>query len=523
MSGAQGEWRAAGAAFAAGLALRVVAAGMSGGLSHDAAAYYLPNARALATGGLGNWDGMTIAVPPLFPTLVALLGAIVPDLEVAALAISVVAGAAIVFPVAGLAARFLPSEPLAGRIAVWIAAVHPYLVRFSGDARADALYALCFALALWLGFATLDAPQVARGAAFGLVVGIAYLLRPEALGLPLLLAVSVLVVAWRRRGTAELAPYRRGVIGAGVAGALLLAPALAWNMAFVHHKVGLWTLSPKAGILLDYDKLGMGDTFSPLNADKTMTLYEEKLTRPEAYRDFSPWESLRANPSSIVRSVLRNIGAFYEDFAPAMGVIPTVAFLAGALLACARGERGGLGAMLAIIGFYSLALCLFYESKRFWVPLLPLFFPWCGLGVARAWRRFGAERPFPKWGWAVLLALILVQTAHRWPANGWWQSQERTLGARLLERYGEGQVYASRKGIVTWHARGRHVWLPSRASIDDVFSYTRHRQARFVVLEGGSRPRDLPPLWQEIVHSPRFREVDRAGEGTEGIVVYERL
>lgn len=524
MTALPGEWRAAWIAFGGGLALRVLGAGWSGGLSHDAAAYYLPNARALAEGGLGNWDGMTIAVPPLFPTLVALVGRITGDLEIAALCISVVAGAALVFPVAGLAARIAPGRPLARRIAIAFAAVHPYLVRFSGDARADSLYVLSFATAVLLGIATLDGPRLARGAAFGLVVGVAYLLRPEALGLPVLLGAAVVVRAWRSLGTPEWAPWARSVLAAGAGGSLLLLPALAWNVAFVHHKLGLFTLSPKAGILLDYDKVGMGDPFSPLNADKTMTLYEEKLTRPNAYQSFGIREAFREHPRSMLLSVLENIGQFYAYFGPAMGALPAIALLAGVVFAARdAGARRRLWLVLAVILFYTLALCIFYVSKRFWLPLIPLLLPWSGAGMAGLWRRVRGERPFAAWAWIATLLLVLVQTVHKWPENDWWQSPERSLGARLEARFGPGEVYVSRKGIVTWHARGHHVWLPTGAPLSDIAAYLSHRNARLVILEGGSRERELPPAWAELRASPAFREIDRIGEGLAEILVYERL
>ncbi|MCA8958922.1 MAG: hypothetical protein KDC38_00355, partial [Planctomycetes bacterium] len=84
------EWRWIVPAIAVGLVARLLVAAYGGPLSHDAAAFYLPNARALVTGGLGNWEAMSIAVPPLFPTLVALLEPLFGDIEFAAYAISIV-------------------------------------------------------------------------------------------------------------------------------------------------------------------------------------------------------------------------------------------------------------------------------------------------------------------------------------------------------------------------------------------------------------------------------------------------
>ena len=153
-------------AFGVGIVLRFLAAGYQG-ISHDAAAFYLPNAQALFEGGLGNWQGMTIAIPPLFPTLVASLAHLFPGegvdaLEWAALWISIVAGAAIIWPVRDLARQFFPSEESVPRWSVVLAAIHPFLVQFGGDARADSLYTLFFTTAVTFGWRTYRRPG-ARG------------------------------------------------------------------------------------------------------------------------------------------------------------------------------------------------------------------------------------------------------------------------------------------------------------------------------------------------------------------------
>ncbi|MFQ5654657.1 MAG: glycosyltransferase family 39 protein, partial [Planctomycetota bacterium] len=255
-------------AFIGGLALRTLVAGFNGVISHDAACYYLPGARALLEHGLGHWEGMTIAAPPLFPTLVAILGRAIADLEIAALSIAVLAGAAIVFPVLGLGRLLCPGADRAHAFSVLLAAVQPLSLRFGGDARADSLYALLFACALWAGLRVLWRPSARGGALFGLLVGLGYLLRPEALGLLPLLAVAASAELWRRRR--EAGPTLRRIAGAALATLLLLAPALAWNVLFVHDRVGVWTLSPQAGMLLDYGK-GGADPFTRLNRSRTMT------------------------------------------------------------------------------------------------------------------------------------------------------------------------------------------------------------------------------------------------------------
>ena len=114
MTNIPSERRMLAAAFFAALVLRFIAAGLAGPISQDGAAFYLPNARLLFEGGFSNSGALSVAVPPLHAYLVALLAYVMSDVESAAIAISVVAGAAMVFPACGIS-RHTPLPVLSAR------------------------------------------------------------------------------------------------------------------------------------------------------------------------------------------------------------------------------------------------------------------------------------------------------------------------------------------------------------------------------------------------------------------------
>lgn len=513
------------AIFLLALALRFVASGFQD-LSHDAACFYLPNALVLYREGLGAWEGMTIAVPPLFPTLVALLAHLFsgPDhwaLEMAGLTLSIVGGALIIFPAYGIARWFFPDHPRIWLITALVAALQILSARFGGDARADSLYALFFTSAVYFGLHVLREPHWRPGAAFGFLVGLSYLLRPEALGLPLLLAVGVIwktAQRLRHKETLEIPSW----LGPAAAAILCLAPCLAWNMLFVHSKLGLWTLSPKAGILLDYDK-GQGDVFGSLNADLTMTQHEERLTTPGNYREFTLVDAIRQNPGGMASNIARNMGDFFKFLPDVHGGAAFLIFIYSLWFTTRRrlAAPGSLSVLFTILLFYALSLSIFYMTRRFWLPFLPLTLPWVASGVVVIASQLGDRIKLIV---ACYIIATLPQTLHHCGVtkNPWRGSAEQLLGEQLLQDLGPGHIYTTFKGKLTWYAQGRHLQLPTSNSLQDIVVYMKHREARYVMVDYGRRRREhVRELCDALEGSTEFRRVARQQLQKKDLQVFE--
>ena len=116
---------------------------------------------------------------------------------------------------AGVLGRRMGGER-AGLIAAGAAAIYPVFVAMDGSLMSEPPYALAIALSLVLAFRFLDEPTLRRAAALGLAIGLAALVRGEAIGLLVVLLVPVVLQLRRDR-------LRRAAVIAGVA-LLTIAP-----------------------------------------------------------------------------------------------------------------------------------------------------------------------------------------------------------------------------------------------------------------------------------------------------------
>jgi 4-amino-4-deoxy-L-arabinose transferase-like glycosyltransferase len=117
---------------------------------------------------------------------------------------------------AGLLARRL-GGPRAGLVAACGAALYPVFVAMDGSLMSEPPYALAVAACLVLAFRMVERPSVRRGAVLGLGIGLAMLVRGEALGLLVVLLVPVLLQVPRGRRLA----YAASVVGVAV---VVIAP-----------------------------------------------------------------------------------------------------------------------------------------------------------------------------------------------------------------------------------------------------------------------------------------------------------
>jgi len=96
--------------------------------------------------GYTNWDGPETHVHPLHPALAALVGASLESLEARGRLVTFLASILLLVPVTFLALRL--GGHLAALLALFLLAVHPWLVRASPSVQPESLYVLLVACAL---------------------------------------------------------------------------------------------------------------------------------------------------------------------------------------------------------------------------------------------------------------------------------------------------------------------------------------------------------------------------------------
>lgn len=126
----------------------------------------------------------------------------------------------------------------------WIAALAPGLSTavVNRGAGSEAVYLLLVVSALWLAVSAADhrgRPRAVRAGAAGLLVGLAYLTRPEGRFVAVPLGVAVVVLALRGAGDRR----RRLLSTAGLAAAF--AVPIVHDAAYLHRHAGAWQLSAK--------------------------------------------------------------------------------------------------------------------------------------------------------------------------------------------------------------------------------------------------------------------------------------
>jgi len=177
---------------------------------------------------------------PLYPVLVAAAHAVIDDWEIAAVTVSVLGGTAAVGCLYGFArAAFGITTAFA---AAAILAVHPSAIEFSGDVQSEGIYLALFLGAVWALWLALRSASPAAAALAGLLSGLAYLTRPEGIGLlavgGALAAGHVLRRSWSRRRAATWCALLF-LTAACVAG-----PYVAW----LRVETGGWSLTQKKSV-----------------------------------------------------------------------------------------------------------------------------------------------------------------------------------------------------------------------------------------------------------------------------------
>jgi len=425
---------------------------------------------------------------PLYPLAIAALHGLLAPLGVgfedAAALVSALAGAASVLALHSLVKRAFGARE--GLVAAWLLALHAGAVDSAGDIQSEALYLALFLAAVAALWRASEEARPGAALAAGVFSGLAYLTRPEGLGVAL---VGVGLVGLRAlRG--QLAPAR----AAGLALAIAIGAA-----ALVLPYAG--ALSIHSGELLLTRKksvswvVGAGGPAGPGGLATGQAGMEAPKVRERPPRPApppasaagagetaatppapDPYDSL-VEPSWTARSAPAALFDLLDDtvsaLRPEMALLVLVGFLA---LRGAPGRRAGffavlLGAHAALL--FALAMNVGYVSERHVLPPVLLLLGYGAVGALRLGSALGAlgraAEASPRrarFATALLLAgvaAICIGKTLRRP-EGLDDLAERRAGEWVAAR-APGSVVAGRKRRVAYYARGPFVQLRPKTRV----------------------------------------------------------
>jgi len=321
----------------------------------------------------GDWAAF-LAQPqhPLYPIAIAAGHGLGLGWEDAGALVAVLGGCAAI----GMAALFFRDAfgPLPAWLGAGLLTVHSRLVEYTSDVQSDGLYLGLFSTGVWLLWCAWTRASRRAAAAAGLATGLAYLTRPEGLGL-VLVAMALAGISWLRGSWS--ARRALGIVGAFTAtAALCVAP----YMIAVRGATGQIALTQKKSVV----ELAGG----------TRPPDSKQVSPPPAATPFA--SGARIDPGADGRAVDTASSRATRAWEAARMLARTEksAFRYGALallgvgLLAARGRPTRRGVFVAaVVGLYAgvlyaLTLQSGYVSRRHALPALLPLFGYVGLGAS---------------------------------------------------------------------------------------------------------------------------------------------
>jgi len=407
---------------------------------------------------------------PLYPWIVSIIHRLIPDWELAGNIVSAILGSAAVVSVYLMTREAFERSDVALGAAVLVA-IHPEMAAYSASVRTEAGFIFFLTMAVWLLIAGLKKERIALVAAAGLIGGLAYLYRTEAIGL-LMFGVGFMLVAalWWRQWS-SIWPIAASTIFA-VAFLVVASPYLI----YLREATGHWSVGREFTAAMMY---GMG-TVAPDSLAWQRLGYSTSV---------SPFAPMFANPRLYLEKVGADFFGSLYGFTQALGPLLSILLIVG-LWWRRRAIPTNLGeALLALLtAFYIVGFSFSYTGARFMLHLIPFSFGWVMIGLvtmSEGLSRVTADRRFPRipqYAPAIALALVLLpQTL--WPI-GYDMRGVRYAGEEIARRTGgKPGAVAARDGRFAYYAGSAFILLPTD-SIRDICVWLRSQSdANYLALD----------------------------------------
>lgn len=465
------------------LAVRVVVVREPAGVEWADGASYAEVAEHIADGsGIRNWRGVHTLWPPLYPALTATLSSIVGDVETAARLLSLGAGVATIVLSYLIAAALF--GPVSGIFTALLVALQPELAQASLAVMTASAYTAAILGAFWVWLAAFGSLSVRRLLLVGLLLGAAYLLRPEALGFAALYPLLLLLKHGKHSRT-----RRRALIGS----AALIAGALFFVLPYVlflKTHTGQWALSGNAAYVLTLGDRRMGETAEERHYLLAPDGETVGLARGEM--DDLIRERL-ANPVYYAKRYVRNLFREYRNLLGnqlhALLMLLIGVGLARGLWHERRWEKVSL--LLALYSFFIFPANFIHS--RYLIPLLPFALVFGGRGLAVSWGALSSwARARGRVGRLVLpsgvggLILLLAIGYRFWffEQPYWVGREERLAGEWIREDFGPGARIMERSHMAAFYADGYWLEVPY-VPLDELLDYAGRQQADYLAISPG--------------------------------------
>ncbi len=479
-------------------ALRLYAVLMAQGIANDSAGYGFI-ARDFLRGHF--LKGLSAPAPPFYPFLIFLFSPDTTRVEIVGRLISLFFGTLTLVPL-----FYLVKEAVGQKEAIFSAllyAFHPYLVTYSGMFLTEATYWGLLVSSVYFFWKGLKEEKVWKMSFSGILLGLAYLTRPEGIGYVLIYLGWVVVDGVLRK------KWSKKLILLGV-----LIPSLSIfvipYVIYIHQETGRWLISKKAlEGQAQFLKIGeeKADFSKALEQDKAIGKNSKILAIVRNMVHFFPfviYRYLRAYHFSLWLLL------FFGLIRVRQKVIGYEVFVASLVL------------------FHLFSLSTFVPSAiRFSIPVVPLSLFWAGAGVLEI-RRYLEKVEISKPEKAVfflILVILLIQLPQSLKQERRHRAEQRKIGLWLKQNTPPDAIIMSNSPQEAFYADREFIVLRPEISprripgsfYRQILHDAKRRGIRYILVDKNTH--ETNPDFVESIESKDLKEIFRKPD--QGLIIYE--
>lgn len=448
----------------------------------------------------GQWEeGLASFYPPLFPLMIAAVYPIMGNWELAGQFWPAVMGVLTLFSLFGLLRRIYGVK--VAKVALLFYSVSPYLARLSMEVRSEIPYLFFVVLALYCFQRALDKGNSSLIFWNGVCAALAYLIRPEGMGL---MIVGVLFLLYRRwmlgnekRVAVKIAAFILGFF-------LVSAPYIL----YLKWDTGNWLISRKTGLILSMGLAQYDDRVERVTTEESdrVSLPSLVLERPVIYL------------KKVFMDLFRSLALYFEALHYSYLLF---LFLGWVLLFRGRFWEKKDFLLVSTVGFYLMTFALLYMTRRYGIPLAAISLGWVAVGFL-----FIADYCSKKWpgkGGILTMLVIVLFLAGTLPkalhAIGEDKFYLREAGVYLKEKDGNPTILTT-NGRVAFYATGKNrVRIVDPKDLKDLDVSLARQEGDFLALDEETQKK----FDESLKQSGWLLEREFPSGGKERLFVFRRV
>jgi 4-amino-4-deoxy-L-arabinose transferase-like glycosyltransferase len=453
----------------------------------------------------GNWFGGKAA--PLYPALIALCHFITPDMETAGILVSTILGSALILPVFYLGKKMF--NPMVGLIAALFAAVHPVLIEYSGSVLSESSYYLFFTLSVLFSWEVFRRRKEHSAFLFGTFTALAYLTRPEAIGLLFVFSAWILFVHSSEGDNRFIKKI-----------AILLTIFItffAFSMPYlreIQKETGKWQISKKAALSIgSFSGEEEAPSFGKPRGGKGLTL-----------------SSVIKHPLPVLgRMGIGLLGSLYKFL---LGLNPLLFFFAlfGWIVVLRRegvaSRKGNLFLLSHVIFYFGFVFPFFFISKRFASQMICIALPWAAFGLLslteRSQRKWWKGLPLKRMtAFVLIILLVSLLIQGRVFHNREHRTIQREAGLWMKTHLPRGAIVMSRLPQEAFYSGMEWVRLID-GSYEETLERAQSKHVRYLITDDGVTSY-CPDFLEKTAKESKLRRIHELKRKDQSLFIWELI